>query len=172
MESTKCHLIFFYQTDCTLGEDVIDRQSTLGDDITIVMTHEGSPCDGEVTAWEFWAEQPGTFRAFIARPDAGGESNKFTVVGFNDITVTSAMVGQKTTITDFSRIAVQTGDMIGVGNFDSANNPILQATSFGGYSFDYANMDPSGLVAGGTLTIQYSAVATISISAVISPGKV
>ena len=134
------------------------------------------PCNGYINTWELWTERTGKLRAVIVRP-VPGSSTEFTIVGFNDITITSAMINQKITYTVPSdeHITTENGDMIAVGTFDSQNNAGLHANSGGGLYQNCVFLDPTTLNPGATLTTNLITEATASISVIVVeevlPGK-
>ena len=168
-------VIIFCPLVCSVGENVQDRNNFFADEVVVVFSHEVMPCTGLVKTWELWTEQPGKLRAMIVRP-VPGSSTKFTIVGLNDITITSAMTHQKITYTVplDERITAEGGDMIAISNFGSPNNPALQANTGGGTLLKFVFLDPVTLNPGDTLTTLYTQEVTASVSVTVVtelPGK-
>ena len=121
-------------------------------------------------------EQAGKLRAMVVKP-VPGSFTKFTIIGFNDITITSAMTHKKIayTVPSDERITVESGDMIAVATFDSLNNARLHANSGGGIYNNWVQLDPATLNPGTTLTTDRTGQSTASISVVVVeevfPGK-
>ena len=137
----------------------------------IILSHEVIPCDGNVTTWDLWTRQPGKLRAMIVRPGlTTTEFSRYTIVGINDITITSAMANQKITYTVPSdeRIIAQNGDMIAVVAFDGTNNPKLQATSSEGIVFEFRSFSADSCYPGITVVTRQTFEATLSLSVAIS----
>ena len=153
---------------CSAGETVQERPHYLDSNVVIVFFYV--PCDGYIQTWDFWTRQPGKLRAMIVRsvPESPSE---FTIVGINDITITSAMTNQKITYTVPSdeRIIAQTGDRIAVGAFDGTNNPRLQTTNSSGVYFKYGRLDPTTLNPGMTFIARRNYEASFSLSLTTSP---
>ena len=118
-----------FVAECTVGHSVQDRVGYVGPNVVFVMTSEVILCDGEVTQWMFWAGSSGRIRAMIVSPDAGNQ-NRFTIVGTNDITVSSSMTNQATTyrIPTDERIMVKSGEMIAVADYSEPDSPSLRVT--------------------------------------------
>ena len=76
--------------------------------------------------WEFWVRNSGRFRAAVFRPDAENPT-RFTIVGINDITVSSDMINQKVSykVPFDDTIPVERGDMIGLITLEGEINPKL-----------------------------------------------
>ena len=80
--------------------------------------------------WEFWVTNSGRFRAAVFRPDVGNPK-RFTIVGINDITISSDMINQKVSykVPTDDAVVVKSGDMIGVLTLEEEVNPHLHAGS-------------------------------------------
>ena len=76
--------------------------------------------------WEFWVRKSGRFRAAVFRPDVGNPT-RFTIIGINDITVSSDMINQKVSykVPFDDVIVVESGDMIGLITPEDEINPKL-----------------------------------------------
>ena len=132
------------------------------------------PCDGKVATWNLWTKRPGTLRAMIVRP-VNGSSTNFSIVGINDITITSAMANQNITYTvpSCKRIIAQNGDMIAVETFNAINNPKLWATRSRGIGglLKYRELDPTTFYPGMTFITTKTTRGTLSLSVATSTEK-
>ena len=145
----------------------------MNDNFVTVLSHEVIPCDGNVTTWNLWTRQSGKLRAMIVRPVptcSNTIKTAFTIVGINDITITSAMANQNITYTVPSdeRIIAQNGDMIAVAAFE--NNPGLHAIFQGGEGIvcKYEAIDTITLNPGMIFHTDRTTEATFSLSVATS----
>ena len=156
---------------CSAGRSIRKRFLVVKSNRVAVYTHEVIPCDGKVATWNLWTRQPGTLRAMIVRP-VNGSSTEFTIVGINDITITSAMANQNITYTvpSCECIIAQNGDMIAVGTFNDTNNPELWATTSEGIVglIEHRVLDPTTLSPGMTFTTTNTTRGTFSLSVATS----
>ena len=107
----------------------------------------------------------------IVRPGLNTtEFSNFTIVGINDITITSAMTNQKITysVPSDERIIAQNGDMIAFVAFNDANNPQLHATNLVGIVFKYRPFFADSLYPGSTVVVGSTFEATVSLSVATS----
>ena len=154
---------------CTVGESIEDRNGELGRGVLIVVSNKGIPCDGKLSQWEFWTETSGRFRALVVRREV--DASNFTIIGINDINVTSEMANRKSAylVPEKDQIAVKKNDMIAINTFkDVQDDPRIQVTTNAGNVL--ANFfDPTFLVVGGTLpTDSWNVTATYSVLATIT----
>ena len=130
-------------------------------------------CSGQIDAWDYWAKSPGSFKAMVVRPDAGKDDTKWTIVGVNDITVTSILTNQKSTfaVPISDRITAQVNDVIALA-VDENNNPkiprIISSAQDLQNRFTYQYVgDYTVLVAGTLITVDSQSSYTPSIAAKI-----
>ena len=105
---------------------MVFRESSYSPQFVIVLTTSVISCNGWLNMWEFWVKRSGHFRAVVFRPDVGNP-NRFTIVGINDITISSDMTNQNVlyTVPTDDVIVVERGDMIGVITLEDEINPQL-----------------------------------------------
>ena len=125
------------------------------------------PCDGELIDWMFWVGMSGRFRAMVVRPNAG-DPNRFTIVGINDLNVTSGLTKQETTyrVPVNERIIVKYGDMVAVGMLKT-DNPRLYVSNntFQDIKFRITFFDSATLTTDDVITTQITRDHEVSISA-------
>ena len=135
MRITTCkHLEYLSIAGCTnwtiTGHYVQDGYNLLiGDGRIMLVTEHQTKCSGQINTWGYWAQSTGTFKAMVARPDAVADDTKWTIVGVNDITVTSMMTNQRSsfTVPIADRISAQVNDVIALA-VDPNNNPEIRRT--------------------------------------------
>ncbi|XP_072030540.1 uncharacterized protein [Amphiura filiformis] len=141
-------------TACAVGPEIRDEQLSLRSGIVFIMASHAIECIGVVSSWEFWADQSATFRAMVFRPDSGGNPNRWTIVGINDIPTShvNAMQASLYVVPNDEQISVQIGDVIGVAV--GADQPYLQlfSTTSTGLNRHKLMADPSTLITGDIFT--------------------
>ena len=164
----------FSYAECTVGDSVQYRGYVYKDEVVAVRVSEVIPCDGEVIDWMFWVGMSGRFRAMVVRPNAG-DPNRFTIVGINDLTVTSGLTKQETTyrVPVSERFMVKYGDMIAVGMLKT-DNPGLHGSNntLQEIKTRWTFLDPATLTTDAVMTTQYTGDEELSIAANIrAPGN-
>ena len=138
------------------------------------------PCKGRLISWDLWSNfhhLGGNLRAAVFRPDPNGNPNKFTIVGINEIHLSSDKTNQLTNygVPDNEVIIVEIGDVIGFMTNENAVIPPLQINlenNVGSNERRYVKFgETSTLIAGDIITTVGSVVAATSFAAHVSLGK-